>query len=451
MNAEKCVDVLGNIFHFETITGEDGNYELSSNYWDLKFNVRIDKTKIIIENTPGGTEQRIYFEDDETSIARSLMAFIGLVLRDKSHSYTYDGTNGILAWPYNCNFAYIDKLKECMNEGESETYNRVESSRKLIKSGFSLKQRNAGMIMDKLSRCDEIIETCISISPDPRLTRRLEELEEDVADVAAEAEMLSNGDEPIQASRKSIKSGYNGFDEEVADLQIDMTNTGYFEDGWLLLDLVGTNQHSVNNQPDNTEFTINAYGPNGEDLGSKKFDFLELWHNGKSVNSSIESSMQGQERGIQAIMDEYGCTREEAIEIMNGEVTSGCHGKAKKKAKKPVKSSASSWEAGYDACQRGEGYADYPTGLSNSDAEDWMSGWDYANREAKGELTEAELEQVWSEDDEERLRGQFADERGLNLNEDEFPEDEYNEWVHQGAAMYSSVNRNHRNVQALYN
>ena len=228
-------------------------------------------------------------------------------------------------------------------------------------TGFARKHR-AQIIMEKLGQCDGIIKTCISICPDSRLTQALEKLQEDIVDVAAEAEMLSNGDEQIQ------------------------------------------------------------------------------------------SSMQGQERGIQAIMDEYGCTREEAIEIMNGEVTSGCHGDSKKKkAKKPVKSSASSWEAGYDACQRGEGYADYPTGLSNSDAEDWMSGWDYANREAKGELTEAELEQVWSEDDEERLRGRFANERGLNLNEDEFPEDEYEDWVHQGAAMYSSVTRNHKNIQALYN
>ena len=166
--------------------------------------------------------------------------------------------------------------------------------------------------------------------------------------------------------------------------------------------------------------------------------------------NKITSSMQGQERGIQAIMDEYGCTREEAIDIMNEGITSGCHGKTKKKDKKEIKSSPETWETGYQAYYDGESYADYPTGLSNSEAEDWMSGYDYANREDKGELTEAE-EQVWSEDDEERLRGRFADERGLNLNEDEFPEDEYEEWVYQGAAMYSSVTRNHRNIKALYN
>ena len=138
----------------------------------------------------------------------------------------------------------------------------------------------------------------------------------------------------VTNARKPIKSAYKGLDEEVGDLHIDMTNTGYFEDGWLLLE--GENKEGYR---DGTEFIINAYGPNGEDLGSKKFDFLELWHNGKPVNSSIQSSMQGQEKGIQAIMDEYGCTREEAIDIMNSEVTSGCHGKAKKKNKKEIKSS----------------------------------------------------------------------------------------------------------------
>lgn len=44
----------------------------------------------------------------------------------------------------------------------------------------------------------------------------------------------------------------------------------------------------------------------------------------------VKSSMPGKEKGIQAIMDEYGCTREEAIEIMNEEIQN---------SRKPVKSS----------------------------------------------------------------------------------------------------------------
>ena len=87
-------------------------------------------------------------------------------------------------------------------------------------------------------------------------------------------------DVDIESSRKSIKSDYNGLSEEVGDLQIDMTNTGYFEDGWLLIQ--GENEEGYR---DGTEFTINAYGPNGEDLGSKKFDFLDLWNEGSVISS----------------------------------------------------------------------------------------------------------------------------------------------------------------------
>lgn len=73
-------------------------------------------------------------------------------------------------------------------------------------TGFARKHR-VQIIMEKLGQCDGIIKTCISICPDSRLTKSLEKLQEDIVDVAAETEMLSNGDEPIQASCKSIKSG----------------------------------------------------------------------------------------------------------------------------------------------------------------------------------------------------------------------------------------------------
>lgn len=77
----------------------------------------------------------------------------------------------------------------------------------LIKSGFA--KRNAQMIMEKLGQCDGIVKTCISICPDSRLEKELDGLQKNIADVAGKAEMLSNGDEHIQSSRKSIKSGVN--------------------------------------------------------------------------------------------------------------------------------------------------------------------------------------------------------------------------------------------------
>ena len=51
-----------------------------------------------------------------------------------------------------------------------------------------------------------------------------------------------------------------------------------------------------------------------------------------SSHRPVQSAMPGKEKGIQAIMDEYGCSREEAEEIMNEQIDSG---------RKPVKSS---WE-----------------------------------------------------------------------------------------------------------
>ena len=170
-------------------------------------------------------------------------------------------------------------------------------------TGFAKKHR-AQMIMEKLGQCDGIIKTCISICPDSRLTRILEELQENVVDAAAKAEMLSNGDEQIQSSKKPIKSG---------------TDPNVNEDGTF------TKEYIMDNPELFTQDVFDKYGISREDLLRKQYN--------------IDSSIQGQERGIQAIMDEYGCTREEAIEIMNGEVTSGCYDKAKKKSKKSVKSS----------------------------------------------------------------------------------------------------------------
>ena len=50
-----------------------------------------------------------------------------------------------------------------------------------------------------------------------------------------------------------------------------------------------------------------------------------------SSKQTLKSAMSGREKYIQAIMDEYGCSHEEAEEIIADEINSGCHGKSKKK------------------------------------------------------------------------------------------------------------------------
>ena len=459
MNNEKIAKYIQNIFHLEDMTADDESYNrgvLHSNSWGKGITISWfirdfgDGKDVVIRYTYTMGSYDIDIDSGMTAqeASKEIVQLIGRVLITQADTVDPNtGMNNVLAWPYNCNLAYVEHLIEALQYGDNE----IKSSKK-----------------------------------------------------------------PVKSSKKIIKSSLR---KESMDLYLQ-----YRDDIF----------HAINEV--DKKYNMSGVGP-----FSTKEDFDEViewmnihdyWTEPDEDDDVIESSMQGQEKGIQAIMDEYGCTREEAIDIMNDGITSGCHGKAKKKAKKavksgvkaymtrdykrpyakdtnfdfsfenytpndiddltdlvrnqlkyetrinrfefpdgqaldveydenmnptfipssrkPVKSSASSWEAGYDAFQRGEGYADYPTGLSDRDAEDWMSGWDYANREDKGELTEAE-QAVWTEDDEERLRAEYAKENGLDLNEDIIDENDYNEWIHRGAAMYSSIDRNHRNIQALYN
>lgn len=153
------------------------------------------------------------------------------------------------------------------------------------------------------------------------------------------------------------------------------------------------------------------------DIDKADFDKAISWVSEKFFDdSAIESSMQGQERGIQAIMDEYGCSREEAIEIMNDGITSGCHGKAKKKNKKEIKSSVDETELlerGYNGYQ-----------ITKDDCGAWC-------------VPELDL-RFWAPDE---LVSYIDD----NYSNDNDWDDDWDDEIE------SSVIRNHRNIQALYN
>ena len=75
----------------------------------------------------------------------------------------------------------------------------------------------------------------------------------------------------------------------------------------------------VRDHADDAKWFISEIGTkDGDD------DYIDSGCHGKSKKKKrpVKSSMPGRERGIQAIMDEYGCTREEAIEIMNEDIQS---------------------------------------------------------------------------------------------------------------------------------
>lgn len=83
----------------------------------------------------------------------------------------------------------------------------------------------------------------------------------------------------------------------------------------------------VREHADDAKWMISEYGEKQIDSGchSKK----------KKGKKPVKSAMPGKEKGIRAIMDEYGCSWEEAEEIMNEEIES---------SKKPIKQSF----AGFD-------------------------------------------------------------------------------------------------------
>lgn len=50
----------------------------------------------------------------------------------------------------------------------------------------------------------------------------------------------------------------------------------------------------------------------------------------------------------------------------------------------------------------------------------------------------------------ERLRADYAEEKGIDLNETTIDEDDFNAWVSRGAAEFSSVNRNQKSLYSFF-
>ncbi len=351
MNEAKITEYLGNIFHLETCIGENGNYEISSNYWDLKFDVRIREFTIFIQDGLGA-KCSIDSDEDENTIAREIVGFVGDVLKNASKTLVYDGTNNILSWPYNCNLAYVDYLKQAMDMGADENIYEYEA-------------RKAG----------------------------------------------------INNSKKPIKSTY---DNEIYRQAF----------GALLED----------------------YAPS-EDLPGGYRVLVD-------GNYETEFSAESREEAIQKFKD-YFANKKKGINNSKKPIKSGkdivkitCYGKVEELPREEALAKYREGVFACDGCEK-ERYESIVEGLEaglTSVDDDWK--WVrtvYSSRQSKKPIkSEFEEEPIWTEDDEERLRAQYADENGLDLNEDVIDEDDYNEWVHKGAAMYSSPTRNQSSLNKIF-
>ena len=495
MNANKCAEELQRIFHLETLTGEDGNYELSSNYWGLKFYVRVRQFTIFIQSGYStsyfGAKCAIDSDEDETTIAREIVAFIGEVLKDVSKTFTYDGTSGILAWPYNCNLQYVDYLKEAMDMGENETgwdYKKrkleeqkgLSQSKKPIKSSLDVlyDYMNNGVFWDdveayaeELIRSGEITEEEYNRGKD-ELRKYFDNEVEKAQKTAWEREGKERG--WTNSSRKPIKS--------YRDTSSESNPYGFYIDNETIYDKFGNFWTMCDYFTAPPDMIVMPY----EDFDSAEKDMR--YH---IEDSYLEDEIGGDfddycyeftkfaEKNVPYYIIDPNDPRFEDVYVEYAEVPrydgwrSGREKKGINNSKKPIKSGMTYQQALDGFTANGKPWGDYwemqqdwtiyVDNLTRDGEVDYEEArwWDnpctpkefneWAGRTSDDTYDENYDDGVWDEDDEERLRGQYADEHGLDLNEDIIDEDDYNEWVHKGAAMYSSKTRNQSSLNKIFN
>ena len=160
-----------------------------------------------------------------------------------------------------------------------------------------------------------------------------------------EAEEIMN--EQVSSSKKTIKSGYNlqpgemksyytyRYDYLPEEKVFYYSRDEYTPDNIQVLTNLVKNQLKFHHRINRLEFST------GEALDVEYDENMNpTFIPDNSISSSrksLKSAMPGKEKYIQAVMDEYGCSREEAEEIMNEGIESACHDKSKKGKKKPEK------------------------------------------------------------------------------------------------------------------
>lgn len=145
-----------------------------------------------------------------------------------------------------------------------------------------------------------------------------------------EIESACHGKSKKDEKKKPVKSGRvtkDMWDEHLTELAIpkkDKIKYGLEEDDFF---------DEYSSSPETPPFELQEELEEGDDTVPFFNDVDErddyYYSHVKSSRRPVKSAMPGKEKGIQAIMDEYGCTREEAEEIMNEQIDSG---------RKPVKS-----------------------------------------------------------------------------------------------------------------
>lgn len=221
MKESKAIDALTKIFHIETYTGENGNYELSSNDWGLNFNVRIREYTIFIQDGKGA-RCSIDSDEDVDTMCQEIVAFIGEVIKDESKNYTFKNRSQILAWSFNCNTNYVDYLKMAfdMNSEENEfdyakRKRSVTNSNKQIKSSVDVLYDyiNRGVLWEDVEAyADELVQNgTISEDEYNRERDKLHQYFNNASEKAEKTAWEQSGKERgwLNSSHRPIKSAAN--------------------------------------------------------------------------------------------------------------------------------------------------------------------------------------------------------------------------------------------------
>lgn len=139
-NNEKIAQYIQNIFHLENLQADDDTYTtgaISSTHWGNGITIRWSIGNKFVDLTYSysmGTHTCGFGADDTAkSASEEIVKFIGKILISQADSVDpATGMGQILAWPYNCNLAYVENTIEALQYGN----NPINESRKAVKSGF---------------------------------------------------------------------------------------------------------------------------------------------------------------------------------------------------------------------------------------------------------------------------------------------------------------------------
>ena len=274
-----------------------------------------------------------------------------------------------------------DLTYEDFKEVSERIYNEINSSRKVIKSSEDDKEGKTpywgtfgkdGVIFltreeyieefgEEPDEKDAMYNSRKPIKSESSWNARVQEIMDEEGVTREEAEDILN-DAFCGQSRKITSRKWNDVDSDPYTYYIDLTNTGYYEDGYLRI---------VPDQGDDTRFHITAADQDGNVIKEGTFKFDDIIGNQNAYSYYIDLTntgyydspilriipMDGDDTRFRISANdkegnEINSDRFDFNEILFGSITSGCGSKGKKKkGKKAIKSAehngwvVESWEA----------------------------------------------------------------------------------------------------------